>query len=532
MYDLPDEIDVVADGSLRIITLNRPDALNAVNDALHTGLARLWPRLSEDHDARAAVLTGSGRAFSAGGDFEYLEELSRDPVLRKKAIAHGRDLVLGMARCRVPVVAAVNGPAVGLGCSLVALSDVVYMAETAYLADPHVQIGLVAQAHPQPPARAGGAGDARLRHGRGRAVVHHRRLSHDRRQALRREDVMTALRVVQWATGNIGARALRSVIEHPELTLAGVYVTSAAKAGKDAGNLCGLPATGVIATNNVDEILALKADCVLYMPSQCTMDEVCALLASGANVVTTRGEFHHPGSMDPEARAAVENACKTGGTSIHSTGSSPGFISEALPIALASIQRRLDCLTISEYANVSRRDSPDMLFNIMGFGAPPEQFDKARFGYGAIAFGPSLRALAEALGTPLDSVESTGEVAVVPETIEIAAGTLPKGTVAAQKMIVSGIRNGRTLLRFAANWYCSTVLDPAWEMRDTGWHVLVEGDAPLDVDIRFDVPLERMGDASPGLTANRAVNAVRVVCAAPAGIQPTAALPQIIANLG
>ena len=144
MYDLPDEIDVVADGPLRIITLNRPEALNAVNDPLHTGLARLWPRLSEDYDARAAVLTGSGRAFSAGGDFEYLEELSRDAVLRAKTIAHGRDLVLGMARCRVPIVAAVNGPAVGLGCSLVALSDIVYMAETAYLADPHVQIGLVA----------------------------------------------------------------------------------------------------------------------------------------------------------------------------------------------------------------------------------------------------------------------------------------------------------------------------------------------------------------------------------------------------
>jgi len=144
MYDMPPEIDVRADGPLRIITLNRPGALNAVNDPLHTGLARLWPRLSEDHDARAAVLTGAGRAFSAGGDFGYLEELSRDAALRAKTIAHGRDLVLGMARCRVPVVAAVNGPAVGLGCSLVALSDVVYMAETAYLADPHVQIGLVA----------------------------------------------------------------------------------------------------------------------------------------------------------------------------------------------------------------------------------------------------------------------------------------------------------------------------------------------------------------------------------------------------
>jgi enoyl-CoA hydratase/carnithine racemase len=144
VYDLPEELDVRADGPLRIVTLNRPDALNAVNDALHTGLARLWPLLAADREARAAVITGAGTAFSAGGDFSYIDELRRDPELRARTLANGRDLVLGMARCRVPVVAAVNGPAVGLGCSLVALSDVVYLAETAFLADPHVQVGLVA----------------------------------------------------------------------------------------------------------------------------------------------------------------------------------------------------------------------------------------------------------------------------------------------------------------------------------------------------------------------------------------------------
>lgn len=144
MYDMPAEIDVRAEGPVRIVTLNRPDALNAVNDPLHHGLARLWPRLSADPAARVAVLTGAGRAFSAGGDFTYLEELSRDRELRTKTIADGRDIVLGLARCRIPVIAAVNGPAVGLGCSLVALSDLVYIAESAYLADPHVQVGLVA----------------------------------------------------------------------------------------------------------------------------------------------------------------------------------------------------------------------------------------------------------------------------------------------------------------------------------------------------------------------------------------------------
>jgi enoyl-CoA hydratase len=144
VYDMPTEIDVEADGDLRIIRLNRPDALNAVNDDLHVGLASLWARLNEDSSARAAVITGNGRAFSAGGDFAYLKEIMNDPELRRKTILHGREIVLGMVRTRIPVIAAVNGPAVGLGCSLVALSDIVYMAEAAYLADPHVQVGLVA----------------------------------------------------------------------------------------------------------------------------------------------------------------------------------------------------------------------------------------------------------------------------------------------------------------------------------------------------------------------------------------------------
>ena len=99
-------------------------------------------------------------------------------------------------------------------------------------------------------------------------------------------------------------------------------------------------------------------------------------------------------------------------------------------------------------------------------------------------------------------------------------------------MIVSGIRDGRAVLRFQAMWYCTSDLDPAWDVRATGWHVFVDGDAPLDIDLRFAVPIERMGEVSPGYTANRAVNAVPFVCAAPPGIRTTADLPQIIARLG
>jgi enoyl-CoA hydratase/carnithine racemase len=143
-YDLPDEIQVEADGPVRIVRLNRPDQLNATNHVLHQGLAELFPQLDADLDARVAVLTGNGRAFSAGGDFEYLDELVKDRDLRDLTIVHGRQIVTGMVGCRIPIVAAVNGPAVGLGCSLVALSDIVFMAESAHLADPHVLIGLVA----------------------------------------------------------------------------------------------------------------------------------------------------------------------------------------------------------------------------------------------------------------------------------------------------------------------------------------------------------------------------------------------------
>jgi enoyl-CoA hydratase/carnithine racemase len=143
-YPLPQAVRVKIDGPVRIVRLARPEQLNAVNDELHLGLTRVFPLLSADPDARVAVITGEGRAFSAGGDFHLLDRMTNDRALRRATIAEGRELVLNMIRCRVPVVAAVNGPAVGLGCSVIALSDVVYMAESAYLSDPHVPVGLVA----------------------------------------------------------------------------------------------------------------------------------------------------------------------------------------------------------------------------------------------------------------------------------------------------------------------------------------------------------------------------------------------------
>lgn len=144
MYDLPEELKVEADGPIRIVTLNRPDALNAVSPTLHHALISVWQHIGRDREARAVVLTGAGRAFSAGGDVANFLRNQEDLAHRRQSILGARHLVDAMIGFHLPVVAAVNGPAVGLGCSLAIMSDLVIMSETAYLADPHVKVGLVA----------------------------------------------------------------------------------------------------------------------------------------------------------------------------------------------------------------------------------------------------------------------------------------------------------------------------------------------------------------------------------------------------
>lgn len=343
---------------------------------------------------------------------------------------------------------------------------------------------------------------------------------------------MTAdLRVVQWATGNIGRKALRGVLEHPTLSLAGVLVYHPDKIGTDAGELCGVAPVGIRAVSDPADVVALDADCVLYMPRTLNADDVCRILENGTNVVTTCGEFRHPAAMDPALRQAVEAACQIGGSSIHSTGSSPGLISEAVPLVLTTAQRRLDRLVIDEYGDLSQRDSPEMLFDLMGFGRAMAPFEKFRADFLCASFGPSLQALAEALNLPLDNVTAHGELAATPTEVHIAAGTLEAHSVAAQRITVTGWRGGRELIEFRATWYCTRRLEPAWKVDDTGWRVTVQGDAPLDVTIRMPIPLDQMAETTPGYTANRAVNLVEAVCAARPGILSVVDLACPVARL-
>jgi 4-hydroxy-tetrahydrodipicolinate reductase len=335
-------------------------------------------------------------------------------------------------------------------------------------------------------------------------------------------------RVVQWATGNIGTRALREVIRHPQLDLVGVLVYDGAKAGTDAGVLCGEASVGVAATTDRAAVHELAADCALYMPRATDLDDVVAFLRAGTNVVTTRDEFFdHGRGLDDEQRARVLDACRTGNASIYPTGSSPGFITDVLPFALLSLQRQVEAIQIEEFADLSQRDSPHLLFEIMGFGKPPESYDARRAQYLVRSFGPALAELAVAAGRAVDRWSATGEVAIARRTTQLAAGELAQGTIAAQRTKIIGHAGDAVVVTFSPTWYCTADTDPEWELRSTGWRVRVRGEAPLDVRLEFPIPVADLGAFTPAYTANRPVNAIPYVCAAPPGILSARDLPPI-----
>ena len=178
-------------------------------------------------------------------------------------------------------------------------------------------------------------------------------------------------RVVQWATGRIGSVTLRDLIRSPQMDLVGVYVHSAEKDGKDAGELAGLPPVGVTATRDIEKIIALKPDCVLAVQDGDNVDDVCRFLEAGINVATSRVAYIDPDTMNQDVRRRVEEACRKGNASIHASGASPGFGSEAIGLLAVSMARQMDCLTIDEFADFPK-SCPDFQIIATGFGSEAE----------------------------------------------------------------------------------------------------------------------------------------------------------------
>lgn len=342
-------------------------------------------------------------------------------------------------------------------------------------------------------------------------------------------------RVVQWATGRTGIKAMLGVVNHPNMELVGVYVHGEDKAGRDAGDIAGVGPIGVTATNKISDIVALHPDCVLYMREGYDADEVATLLEAGINIVTTRNEFFYAEAMDPALRARVEDACAKGGASLYATGSSPGFVTALLPLALTSMVRRLDCLTIDEFADIPASVGPDMITQVMGFGSPATttEINPLLLEHTTVGFMQSLKALAAALNLQIDSWENSGEIAAAVEPMTLSDGfVIEPGTMGAQRIITAGLRDGKPVLRFRSNWYCTTKLEPQWELHSDGWRVIVEGDTPIDVRISFPDGDGDRAEQLTGLTAHPVVNSIAYVCEARPGILTPFELPPLASKLG
>src|ERR1700712_3092892 len=239
------------------------------------------------------------------------------------------------------------------------------------------------------------------------------------------------LRVVQWATGGVGVAAIKGVLSHPDLELAGCWVHSEAKSGKDVGEIVGCAPLGVTATNDVDEILGLDADAVIYSPLMPNPDEVAALLRSGKNVVTPVGWFY-PGEKEAGPMRA---AALSGGVTLHGTGIAPGGISEKFPLLLSVMSTGVNFVRAEEFSDLRTYDAPDVLRYVMGFGDAPDKaltgpMQKILDG----GFFQSVRLCVDKIGFAADpQIRTSQEVAVATGPIDSPIGVIEPGQVAGRR---------------------------------------------------------------------------------------------------
>ncbi|MFC4061380.1 dihydrodipicolinate reductase [Planomonospora corallina] len=337
------------------------------------------------------------------------------------------------------------------------------------------------------------------------------------------------LRVVQWATGALGRYSLRDLIVRPEFELAGVLVYDPDKSGRDAGEIVGLPPTGVACTDDVDRILALDADCVLHMPLPAAyfggdpttdVETICALLSSGKNVITTTG-FVYPQRYGPGLVERLEAACRTGGTSLHGTGINPGFMSDLLPLALSGLSSRIDHVYVRESSDFRGHPSRQTVVDLVGFTLSAKDYATAVRPFRAFQralFAESVQLVASALGVALDEVEEIDEFELATEEFEIAAGVVRPGTVCASHWTFSGLVRGRPFMTVECVYKADAAKVGRWPR--PGFAIHLQGVPQLMVSV---------DDVSHGLAgaAARAVNAVAAVCAAPPGILTLLDLPLV-----
>ena len=342
------------------------------------------------------------------------------------------------------------------------------------------------------------------------------------------------LRVIQWATGNVGRHAVAAVHGHPDLKLVGARVYSDEKAGRDVGEICGIGEIGITATNDVDEILALDADCVLYNPQgewnpPAALDDVCRLLASGKNVVSTAVTgWIYPQSLGEEVVQRLQSACKKGQTSFHATGIQPGWAAEVLPLTMSGLFRRIDSLLVQELMDYTTYAVPFVLFDVMGFGKKPDEkvpIDEPAIG--ALSFAAPLMLVADGLGAKIDDFIWRREVATTDNPIEVKAGRIDAGTVSAMRFSYTAVVEGREALTVEHITRLGPDQAPQWP-NGRGWKVTVDGLPSMVLESRIAIHDEDDTDQGCLGTAMHAVHAIAPVCAAEPGIRTFLDLPTIM----
>lgn len=325
-------------------------------------------------------------------------------------------------------------------------------------------------------------------------------------------------RVIQWATGTVGTVALRSFIENPVYELAGVLVTNPDKVGRDAGELAGVAAVGIAATDDVDAILTMDADCVHFAPLVQDIDMVCRLLRSGKNVVSPLGPYYPTGRFRADCEA-IKAACRDGQTSFHGSGIHPGFAGDLLPLTLTRIMERIEHIHV--YEIIDHLANPSGYIEFMGFGRQCEDLlaNPSRSGDAPEIFAQSMTLVAEALGRTIDNLTTKLEVAPAKRDITYKGGVVPAGTVAGQHYEWTAWSEGSPIITYHCFWIMGEEdVDADWKCGPSGYRVRFEGQPAMEMS------LGAVGDNADkkyfGLawTASAGVNAVAAVCDALPGM--------------
>jgi hypothetical protein len=338
---------------------------------------------------------------------------------------------------------------------------------------------------------------------------------------------------VQWSTGGVGAIAVAAIAGRRDLELVGVWVHDPAKAGRDAGELAGVDPVGVSASTDAGELLALEPDCVCYAasgesrPAQ-AVDDLCRILASGSNVVTTSvpGLLHAPG-FDPIEVARIADACRRGGTSLYVSGIEPGFAGDHLVLVLATLARSVRSVRTQELFSYASYPVAFTMFEVFGFGKPADAQCLMQLpGVQTSAWGPPVRMVADALGAELTEIRETYAKRTTDRRLDVAAGTIEAGTVGAVRFETIGVVDGRDAIVIEHVNRMAPELAPEWPVatRDGTYRIQFDGDPSFTCELQLGGD---GGSSHAGMVATtmRVVNAIPYVCDAPPGIVAATDLP-------